>query len=93
MAEGGGFSAWINPLAFLEVDTYVSINTTTSYMWVFRGGEPGREVIFHRYSSTRSGDVLREVLQGFSGYLQTDAYSAYEGLEAQARLAGCFPPC
>lgn len=65
-------------------------NTTTSYMWVFRGGEPGREVIFYRYSPTRSGDVPREVLQGFSGYLQTDAYSAYEGLEGQVRLVGCF---
>jgi transposase len=65
-------------------------NTTTSYMWVFRGGDPGREVVLYRYSPTRSGDVPREVLQGFGGYLQTDAFSAYDGLEGQVRLVGCF---
>jgi transposase len=65
-------------------------NTATSYMWVFRGGDPGRPVVLYRYSPTRSGDVPREVLQGFGGYLQTDAFSAYDGLEGQVRLVGCF---
>jgi transposase len=65
-------------------------NTATSYMWVFRGGTPGKEVVLYRYSPTRSGDVPREVLQGFGGYLQTDAFSAYDGLEGQVRLVGCF---
>jgi len=65
-------------------------NTAKSYMWVFRGGTPGKEVVFYRYSPTRSGDVPREVLQGYSRYLQTDAYSAYESLEGQMRLVGCF---
>ena len=65
-------------------------NTTTSYMWVFRGGTPGKEVVLYRYSPTRSGDVPREVLRGYRGYLQTDAFSAYEGLEGQVRLVGCF---
>jgi transposase len=65
-------------------------NTTQSYMWVFRGGTPGKEVVLYRYSSSRSGDVPREVLQGYHGYLQTDAYSAYEGLDGQVRLVGCF---
>ncbi len=65
-------------------------NTSKSYMWVFRGGRPGKQVVYYRYCPTRSGDVPREMLQGYSGYLQTDAYSAYEGLEAQVRLVGCF---
>jgi transposase len=65
-------------------------NTTTSYMWVFRGGTPGKEVVLYRYSPTRSGDVPREVLEGFRGYLQTDAFSAYAGLDGQVRLVGCF---
>jgi transposase len=65
-------------------------NTTKSYMWVFRGGAPGKEVVYYRYSPTRSGDVPREVLQGYRGYLQTDAYSAYESLDGQVKLVGCF---
>jgi transposase len=65
-------------------------NTTKSYMWVFRGGTPGKEVVFYRYSPTRSGDVPQEILQGYRGYLQTDAFSAYDGLDKQVRLVGCF---
>jgi transposase len=65
-------------------------NTTRSYMWVFRGGTSGKEVVFYRYSPTRSGEVPREVLQGYGGYLQTDAFSAYDGLGKQVRLVGCF---
>jgi transposase len=65
-------------------------NTATSYMWVFRGGTPGKEAVLYHYSPTRSGDVPREVLAGYRGYLQTDAYGAYAGLEGQVRLVGCF---
>jgi transposase len=65
-------------------------NTTTSYMWVFRGGTPGKEAVLYRYSPTRSGDIPREILQDYRGYLQTDAFSAYDGLGQQVRLVGCF---
>ena len=65
-------------------------NTTNSYMWVFRGGTPGKEAVLYRYSPTRSGDIPREILQGYRGYLQTDAFSAYDGLDQQVRLVGCF---
>jgi len=68
-------------------------NTTKSYMWVFRGGPPEKPVLIYRYSPTRSGDVPREVLQGYRGYCQTDAFSAYDGLEQAMegiQLAGCF---
>ena len=56
-------------------------NTTKSYMWVFRGGPPEKPVLIYRYSPTRSGEVPREVLQGYRGYCQTDAFSGYDGLE------------
>jgi transposase len=65
-------------------------NTTTSYMWVFRGGTPGKEAVLYRYSPTRSGDIPREILGDYRGYLQTDAFSAYDGLDRQVRLVGCF---
>jgi len=68
-------------------------NTTKSYMWVFRGGPPDKPAVIYRYSPTRSGDVPREVLQGYRGYCQTDAFSGYDGLEQAIdgiRLVGCF---
>jgi transposase len=68
-------------------------NTTKSYMWVFRGGSPEKPVLIYRYSPTRSGEVPREVLQGYRGYCQTDAFSGYDGLEQAIngiQLVGCF---
>jgi transposase len=68
-------------------------NTTKSYMWVFRGGPPGKEVVLYRYSPTRSSEVPREILAGYRGYLQTDAFSAYGQFEEKVPdivLVGCF---
>jgi transposase len=61
-------------------------------MWVFRGGGPNKPVIIYRYSTTRSGEIPREVLQGYRGYCQTDAFSGYDGLEdiEGIELVGCF---
>jgi transposase len=68
-------------------------NTTKSYMWVFRGGPPENPAVLYRYSPTRSGEIPREVLQGYQGYCQTDGFSGYDGLEEALdglRLVGCF---
>lgn len=68
-------------------------NTTQSYMWVFRGGSPDKPVVIFRYSETRSSEVPLEMLEGFTGYLQTDAFSAYEVVEKRLPgiiLVGCF---
>ncbi len=68
-------------------------NTTKSYMWVFRGGPPEKPILIYRYSPTRSGEVPREVLRGYRGYCQTDAFSGYDGLEHAIegiRPVGCF---
>ena len=55
---------------------------TKSYMWVFRTGEFDEEqiVLFH-YSPTRAGDIAREFLEGFHGYLMTDGYSGYNKMK------------
>jgi transposase len=68
-------------------------NTTNSYMWVFRGGDPEKPVVLFHYAPTRSGEVPREILLGYQGYLQTDAYSAYEQFEKPGSLIiliGCM---
>jgi transposase len=68
-------------------------DTTKSYMWVFRGGHPDKPVILFKYSQTRSGQIPREVLAGYTGYCQTDGFSGYDALETSnpgIRMVGCF---
>jgi transposase len=48
-----------------------------SYMWVARGYYGEKVIILFRYNPTREGEFARSLLEGFSGYLQTDGYSGY----------------
>jgi len=65
---------------------------TKSYMWVFRRGDPDRPVIIYQYHPTRGGDVAREFLGDFTGYVQTDGYSGYNFLDTseEVRHIGCL---
>jgi transposase len=79
--------------------------TQQSFMWVYRGGPPGRAVLWFQYAETRSGEVPRAFL--FPGgavaatgsdppprfYLLSDGYSAYNALAREAGIVGhaaCF---
>lgn len=53
-------------------------NTKDSYVWAAVGGEPEHPVVLYRYEPTRSGNVVIELLQGFSGYAQTDGFGGYD---------------
>lgn len=48
-----------------------------SYMWVQAAGTGETPVVLFHYDPTRSGKVPRRLLEGFQGYLQTDAYAGY----------------
>jgi transposase len=48
-----------------------------SWMWVFLGGEAGKESVLFQYETGRSHEVPFEFLSGYSGWLQTDDYEAY----------------
>jgi len=67
-------------------------NTTKSYMWVFRGGPPDKASLIYQYHPTRSGEVARDLLNGYQGYIQTDGYSGYDALGAQKGImhVGCW---
>jgi transposase len=67
-------------------------NTTKSYMWVFRGGLPGKTGVMYQYHPTRSGKVAGGFLKNYRGYVQTDAYSGYDALEKMPHisLVGCW---
>ena len=51
------------------------------YMWVFKGGTPGKPIILFQYHPTRSGDVASKFLNGYQGIVQTDGYAGYNFLD------------
>lgn len=67
-------------------------NTSKSYMWVYRGGDPQKPVLIYQYQPTRSGQVPLKFLDGYQGYVQSDAYSGYDSLGRQPgiQLVGCW---
>ncbi len=67
-------------------------NTSKSYMWVYIGGDPDHPIRLYQYHPTRSGKVALEFLEGYQGYLQSDAFSGYDHLDKQQGICqlGCW---
>ena len=55
--------------------------STKSYMWVCRGGAPENPGLFFHYAPSRSSDVAKALLKGYSGVVQSDGYSGYDFLD------------
>ena len=53
-------------------------DTQNSYMWLARGGPPGKKAAWYEYHKTRAGEYAKDFLEGYSGYLQTDGYAGYD---------------
>lgn len=67
-------------------------NTSKSYMWLARGGPPGKQIVLYRYHETRSAKHPAHFLADYKGYLQADGYEAY-GTATEGRdivLVGCW---
>lgn len=54
------------------------LDTVKSYMWLARGGPPKNPIVFYEYQPTRHSQHAQNLLEGYSGYLQTDGYKGYE---------------
>lgn len=65
-------------------------NTTKSYMWVFKGGPPGKLGVIFEYHQTRSGTAADLFLENFIGALQSDAYIGYMQFKSSALIALYF---
>ena len=67
--------------------------SSQSFMWVVRSAtsEPVTASFFY-YSKTRSGDVAKELLKDFNGYLITDAYAGYEKVQ-NIKRGLCWSHC
>lgn len=66
--------------------------TTTSYMWIFRGGDITHPTLVYQYHPTRAGSVAAEFLRGYQGCVQTDGYGGYDFLDHWPGVAhvGCW---
>lgn len=62
------------------------------WMWVRVAGPPRQRIILFDYDPSRSGSTAERLLEGASGYLQSDGYAAYDGVAARCGLVhvGCF---
>jgi transposase len=66
--------------------------STKSYMWVCRGGPPSRPGLLYHYAPSRSADVAKALLEGYSGVVQSDGYGGYDFLDniQEVDHAGCL---
>ena len=66
--------------------------STKSYMWVCRGGPPDRPGLLYHYAPSRSAEVAKELLAGYTGVVQSDGYAGYDFLDHVPEVyhAGCL---
>ena len=57
-----------------------------SYMWVQRGGPPGKSIVLFNYDPSRSNAVPDRLLENYSGTLMSDGYAAYQQVAAKKQL-------
>ena len=61
-----------------------------SYMWLYRtSGDAEHPIVLYDYAPGRGQEYPNAFLKGFRGYLQTDGYSGYHGLEGVTHV-GCW---
>ena len=54
--------------------------TATKWIWVLRGGPPGKPIVTFNYDKSRGGAVVERLLARFTGrYFQSDGYVGYDG--------------
>jgi len=54
------------------------LSTSKSYMWLYKTVGTENLKIVYDYSPSRSASTATDFLQGFEGWLQSDAYSGYK---------------
>jgi transposase len=68
-------------------------DTSNSWVWLARGGPPERPVVRYKYSPSRAHGNVAEYTQGYTGFVQTDGYPAYDcefAGNAGITHVGCF---
>ena len=75
----------------VKVQDHANKGIKTGRLWVQIGDHNHRYTVYD-YTPDRSGEGPRRVFQGFEGYLQADAYSAYDALFLDGKIVevGCW---
>ena len=60
-------------------------STSTSYMWVYRTIKYDTPIVMYEYADTRAGRIPQEFLEGYQGYLVSDAYDGYNRVSGITR--------
>lgn len=62
------------------------------WMWVRVAGPPGQRLILFDYDAGRGAQVAERLLEGASGYVQSDGYAVYDGVSVRLNLThvGCM---
>ena len=77
-----------SPLVFCD-ETPVQVHkgsgkraTSKNYMWVqAKWGGIGERIVLYNYDPTRKAEVAKRLFEGYRGYVQTDGYEGYSGLD------------
>lgn len=60
------------------------------YMWVYCTGEHDEPIIYYEFHENRSTESAKEFLKGYSGFLHSDGYQVYHGLDPGITVVGCL---
>ena len=87
MLSSGYIQADETPIQVLEEDKKGS--THRGYYWVYHS--PEKKLVLFDYRPGRGREGPQDILQTFEGYLQTDAYSAYDSFDkGKIKLLHCM---
>jgi len=77
-----------SPIKVLDSDKKGS--THQGYQWVYH--DPVQKLVLFNYRKGRGQNGPKELLAGYSGYLQCDGYTVYDkiGADPEITLAGCL---
>ena len=65
-------------------------DTTLTYFWTFLSGKQEEHgITLYHHDKSRSGEVVRQLLEEYPGYIHCDMWSAYRQA-TNAKLVGCW---
>jgi len=63
--------------------------SSKSYMWLFESSVHDEDIVLYHYDQSRSGNIAKQFLKEFSGYLHVDGYQGYNQVDG-VTLVNCF---
>jgi transposase len=68
-------------LDVIKVDSKKQKGAKKTYMWLYMSGQYGKQMALYDHQISRGYEHPKRFLKGYSGYLMTDGYQAYDKLD------------